>query len=69
MAVKDKEGRTPLRLTAASNNKEVVQLLLDNGGDVDAQDKDGEPPLHAAAQSGQKEAVQLLLDHGAEIDA
>ncbi|RYP54743.1 hypothetical protein DL768_000567 [Monosporascus sp. mg162] len=63
------KGQTPLSWAAENGHKEIVQLLLDKGAEIDAKDKYGWTPLSRAAEKGHKEIVQLLLDKGAEIDA
>jgi ankyrin repeat protein len=55
----------------APNSPEVIatmQLLLDQGADVNAVDGTGMTPLHGAAQRGLDEVVQFLADHGAKLD-
>ena len=48
--------------------KRVVQLLLDNGYDLNAASSSTEiPPLVAAAKNGQAETVQFLLSKGLDI--
>jgi len=41
--------------------KEVVELLLENGADVNAKNKDGMTALMYAAEKGYKEVVELLI--------
>ena len=43
----------------------MVQFLLDNGADVNAQGRSG-TALEVALSHGHKQMVQLLLDNGAE---
>lgn len=51
---------------AASNNAEVVKMLLREGANPDAQQNGGFTALHAAAQHNNAEMVQALLDAGAD---
>ncbi|KAJ5477775.1 hypothetical protein N7530_003284 [Penicillium desertorum] len=50
-------------------HKETVQLLLDQGADVNAQGGWYGNALQAASAGGHKETVKLLLDQGADISA
>ncbi|RYP70200.1 hypothetical protein DL771_005587 [Monosporascus sp. 5C6A] len=63
------KGQTPLSWAAEKGHKEIVQLLLDKGAEIDAKDSNSRTPLSWAAEKGHKEIVQLLLDKGAEIDS
>ena len=56
---------TPLHY-AARGHKNVAELLLDNGADVNAKDKHGNTPLHKATLRGNKDIVELLRKHGAK---
>jgi ankyrin repeat protein len=49
--------------------KEVVQLLLNQGAEVNAQGGFYGNALQAASCSGNKELIQLLLNQGADVDA
>jgi ankyrin repeat protein len=53
---------------AKQGRKEVVQLLLDRGADVNLTSTYGDTPLVEAAKQGRKEVVQLLLDRGADVN-
>jgi hypothetical protein len=64
---KDKNGTTPLSLAASKGYKEMVELLLANKADVNA-DHDYETPLAAASQGGFAEVVGVLLAAGARVD-
>lgn len=48
-------------------NKKVVQMLLDQGADVNAQGKHGNA-LQVASLVGNEKVVQMLLDQGADIN-
>jgi ankyrin repeat protein len=49
--------------------KEMVELLLTNGADVNAANNGGAAPLHTAAFFNFTEVVELLLARGADINA
>jgi len=54
---KDMNGETPLTWAAYSGHKEIAELLLANGADVNAKSKRG-TPLSNAVKSGDKEIVE-----------
>ena len=64
-------GAYPLHLAVVKGNKEIVQILLDNGAKIDikAKNKDEATPLAWAAFLGQKDVVSLLIEAGAPINA
>lgn len=51
---------------AASNNAELVRMLLREGANPDSQQEGGFTALHAAAQHKNAEMIQALLDSGAD---
>ncbi len=60
---------TALMNAALRGNIKAMELLLENGADVNAKDTLGNRALDLAAGAGHIEAVELLLKHGAHIDA
>jgi ankyrin repeat protein len=65
---KDNNGHTPLHVAVWDGHKDVVELLLANGAEVDARGNTG-TPLHWAARMGNKVVVELLLSKGAAVNA
>jgi hypothetical protein len=56
-------------MAAVMGHKDVVELLLANGADVNAKGKDSSTSLHATAGNGQKGVVELLLANKADVNA
>jgi ankyrin repeat protein len=46
-----------------SFHKEIAELLITAGADVNAKTDDGETPLYWAVEEGHKEIVELLRKH------
>lgn len=64
----DKSGWSPLHLAAGHNNIEIVQLLLNNGADVNIRDSQGNTPLAWARELNAPEAINELNKRGAIAD-
>ena len=60
---------TPLHWAAVGGHKDVVELLLAHGAEVNARYSDGYTPLHYAAANGHKDVVELLLANEADVNA
>jgi len=57
---------TPLHDAALNGHKEVAELLIEKGADVNAKNNDGETPLHLTTN---KEIAELLIAKGADVNA
>jgi ankyrin repeat protein len=62
-------GDTPLHAAARKGHKDVVELLLAEGSDVNVVDQNDQTPLHNTAGNGHKAVVELLLARGAGVNA
>ena len=72
MNAKTESGRNPLHSAAMEGHKEIAELLITKGADVNAKDRLMDyTPLHLAALAldGRKEVVELLIAKGADVNA
>lgn len=60
---------TPLIAACSEGHKEVADLLIAAGADVNAKDKDGTNALMAAASRGHTEVVEVLLNAKCNVNA
>ena len=67
-AVSDGRGRSELSFATQCAATEIVDLLIEQGADVNALDADGSPALRPAIERGQLDIVKLLLAAGAATD-
>jgi len=65
----DGDGSTALHYAAMYSGKEVINLLISYGADVNAKDEHQITPLHQAAMLNNIEAAKALVEHGADIFA
>lgn len=62
------QGRTMLHEAAAGGHHELLQWLLQQGGDPNCgMSCSRGTPLHVAVAAGMTQCVQVLLDHGANV--
>ena len=57
------QHHTPLDLAARAGDLEMVELLVDNGANVN-----NHKPLHLASEKGHLEIVTYLVEHGANLN-
>ena len=60
---------TALHEAARSGRKEIAELLIDKGAEVNAQGQYMGTPLHYAIGEGHKEIAELLIAKGADVNA
>ncbi len=62
-------GGTVLGHAAINGHKELAELLIAKGADVNTKNKDSTTPLHQASLGGRKEVAELLIAKGADVNA
>ena len=63
------DGMTALHNAVWGNKREIIELLVASGADVDAKDDRGWTTLHEAVWGDDKETIGLLIVCGADVDA
>ena len=70
---KDEDGYTPLHVAAWEGHKEIAELLIAKGADVNAiivsGRKQGKTPLDVAIEFKHTETADLLREHGGKTGA
>jgi hypothetical protein len=64
-----RQFRNALQAASGRGSKQMVQLLLDNGANLNSEDGDFGNALQVTSMRGDKEIVQLLLDNAADVNA
>jgi hypothetical protein len=64
--VSNYKGNTPLHEAAWVGNKEIIEMLIERGADVDTLNDEGNTPLHESAYNGYKKIAQVLMRNGAD---
>lgn len=63
------DGATPLHLAAIHNHKDVVDLLIEAGADLNARDDEyGSAPIGWANEKGHTEMTTYLFEKGSDVD-
>ncbi|MDP6417772.1 MAG: ankyrin repeat domain-containing protein, partial [Gammaproteobacteria bacterium] len=63
-------GWTPLfYATSGGGQKEIAELLIAEGANVNAKDKLGDTSLQVAAYQGHKEIAELFIANGADVNS
>lgn len=65
----DTRGDYTVKKLASLNSKRALQIMLANGGDINARDNAGRTALHGAAGWGWNDAVEFLISQGADLNA
>jgi ankyrin repeat protein len=60
-------GCTPLHCAARYGHKEVAELLIAKGADINAKDTQGWTPIYLAMYQDRKEIAKLLLSKGGDV--
>ena len=66
--VREKNGRTPLSISASRGNEDFVELLFRHRARVNSVDKFGNTPLYYAAAGNHAGVVELLLEGRANVN-
>ena len=64
----DKENCTVLNLAVENGRKDIIELLLNKGFNINGTSTLNQTPLHIAATEGNMDIAKLLLNRGADID-
>src|SRR3989304_5394862 len=67
--IKDKNENIPIHYAIKFKNIEAIELLLDNGSDVNSVDKYGNNSLHLAVYSKDINICNIIVKHNINIDA
>ena len=67
---KDLESKEHLPIFSATiaDNPEIIDLLIQNGAQINAHSYNKRLPIHTAARYGKLNALKYLVEHGADID-
>lgn len=66
--VKGENGRTPLHAAANFNHREIAELLITRGAEIDPRNDKGVTPLFLATYNDNRDVVEMLISKGADIN-
>ena len=69
LIVGEKGESTPLHWAAYGGHKEITELFIAKGADVNAESENGVTPLHMTVVYDHKEVAELLIANGADVNA
>ncbi|XP_021004881.1 NF-kappa-B inhibitor epsilon isoform X2 [Mus caroli] len=70
LQLKNWQGLACLHIATLQRNQPLIELLLQNGADIDVQEgTSGKTALHLAVETQERSLVQFLLQAGARVDA
>ena len=69
LIVGQKGESTPLHWAAYGGHKEITELFIAKGADVNAESENGVTPLHMTVVYDHKEVAELLIANGADVNA
>jgi|WetSurMetagenome_2_1015567.scaffolds.fasta_scaffold24871_1 uncharacterized protein len=61
-------NETALGIVTFAGNKELTELLIKNGANVNFQDAYGVAPIHGAARTNKLDVIKVLLENKADIN-
>jgi len=59
--IRDRDGETPLLQACANGHREIAEILLSHGADINARNNFGKTALH---QASSREVAELLISRG-----
>ena len=65
----DLDGSTALHLAVQTGRKEVSQVLIQYGADVNCQNKSLQTPVYLAAVGGHQDVLRMLISQGGDVNA
>jgi len=65
----DLYGDTPLLWAAGFGHKKIVEMLINEGANVNAKAEQGWTPLHYATGANDRETAELLIANGADLNS
>lgn len=66
---RNKYGRTLLLWAIREGHKAIINILLDEGADLEFQDQNGRMPLSWETGKGYEAVVNMLLEKGANLES
>ncbi len=61
-------NETALGISTFGGYKEITEMLIKNGADVNFQDAYGVAPMHGASRTNHPEIIQILIDNKANVN-